>query len=348
MSNRDQFVQLCNIKSNHHLISRGIPQGSVIGPLLFNIVINDLTNATTKFDHVMYADDTTLISTLENFGPTNNAKELEQNINDEISKVATWLQCNKLKLNVSKSKFMLFYKHPKVVPKLNILVNGNPIDQVEDFNYLGITLDQHITWTPHIKKISIKISRVIGILRKLKCTFPQYILRTIYNSLIHPHLIYGLNLWWFKHKRITTLQKKAVRILAFRPYISHSISAFKELKILMLEDLYKIQLYKIYYKNTNNILPSYFQTFTPHYYNALEQGHDLRHNVVRLPLTKREYYVQCTKYQFLKLIRDTSQSDLDRSLTSSLTQFIAYFKYSIIESYNPQCTVRNCFVCARQ
>ena len=59
-----------------------------------------LTNATAKFDHVMYADDTTLISTLENVGPTNNAKELEQNINDEISKVATWLQCNKLKLNV--------------------------------------------------------------------------------------------------------------------------------------------------------------------------------------------------------------------------------------------------------
>ena len=181
----------------------------------------------------MYADDTTLIFTLENFGPTNNAKELEQNINEEISKIVTWLQSYKLKLNISKSEVMLFYKHPKVVPKLNILVNGNPIVQVEDFNYLGITLDQHITWTTHIKKISIKTSRVIGILRKLKHTFPQYILCTIYNSLIHPHLIYILNLWGFKHKQITTLQKKAVRILAFRPYISHSITAFKELKILM-------------------------------------------------------------------------------------------------------------------
>ena len=103
----------------------------------------------------MYADDTALISTLENFGSTNNAKELEQNINDEDSKVVTWLQSNKLKLNVSKSKFMLFYKHPKVFPKLNILVNGIPIDQVKDFNCLGI------------KKMLIKISKVIGILRKL-------------------------------------------------------------------------------------------------------------------------------------------------------------------------------------
>ena len=93
-----------------------------------------------------HADDITLISILENFGPTNNAKELELNINEEISKVVTWLQSNKLKLNVSKSKFMLFYKHLKVVSKLNILVNGNPIVQVElYFNYLEITLDQHIT-----------------------------------------------------------------------------------------------------------------------------------------------------------------------------------------------------------
>ena len=120
----------------------------------------------------------------------------------------------------------------------------------------------------------------------------------------------------------------------------------------MLEDLYKIQLYKIYYKNTNNNLPTYFQTFTPHYYKALEHGHHLRHNVVPLPMTKRKYHVQCNKYQILKLIRDTSQSELDRSLTTSLTQFIAYYSiiiayYSIIESYNPQCTVKKCYVCAR-
>ena len=234
-----------------------------MGPLLFNIVINDLNTATKKFDLIMYADDTTLISTLETFGNTNRPTEIENNISDQISKITTWLHSNKLKLNASKSKFMIFFKHPKIIPKLNIWANGNQIDEVQEFNFLGITIDQKITWTPHIRKISIKISRVIGVLRKLKHIFPQHILRLIYNSLIHPHLIYGLTLWRFKHKRITILQKKAIRILAFRPYISHSTSAFKELKIPMLKDLYTIQLYKIYYKNIHNILPVYFQRFLP-------------------------------------------------------------------------------------
>ena len=166
-----------------------------MGPLLFNIVINDLNAATKKFDLIMYADDTTLISTLETFGNTNRPTEIEINISNEISKITTWLHSNKLKLNASKSKFMIFFKHPKTIPKLNIWANGNQVDEVQEFNFLGITIDQNITWPPHIRKISIKILRVIGVLRKLKRIFPQHILRLKYNSLIHPHLIYGLNLW---------------------------------------------------------------------------------------------------------------------------------------------------------
>ena len=119
-----------------------------------------------------YTDDTTLVSTLETFGRTCNVKEIERNINIEISKVTTWLQRNKLQLNVSKSKFMVFFKHPKTLPKLNITANGNLIGQVSEFNFLGITIDENITWNPHIRNTSIKIARVIGILRKLKRIFP--------------------------------------------------------------------------------------------------------------------------------------------------------------------------------
>ena len=134
-----------------------------------------------------------------------------------------------------------------------------------------------------------------------------------------------MNLWGFKQKCITVLQKKAVRIIAFRPYISHSTSAFKELQILMLKDLYYIQLYKIYYKNVNNLLAAYFQRFTLNYNDGIDHNHDLRYNALRLPMTRKEYYVQCTQYQFLKLLKETSQLDLDRCLTTSITQFIGYF-----------------------
>ena len=145
------------------------------------------------------------------------------------------------------------FKHPKTLPNPKITANGNVIDQVSEINFLCITIGENITWNPHIRNTSIKIERVIGILRKLKHIFPRPILRLIYNSLIHPHLLYGLNLWGFKQKRTTVLQKKAARIIAFRPYISHSTSAFKELQILMLKDLHYIQLYKIYYKAVNSL-----------------------------------------------------------------------------------------------
>ena len=239
---------------------------------------------------------------------------------------------------------MIFFKVPKVVPRLNLTIAGNPIEQVNEFNFLGITLDQNITWKPHITKVAIKIARVIGVLRKLKHIFPQHILLTIYNSLIQPHLIYGLYLWGLNCKRLKILQKKAVRILAFRPYISHSTPIFKNLKILKLEDLYTIQLYKFYYKNTNNLLPSYFNSFTP-YYNNENHNHDLRYRILRLPMTRHEYFVQCTKYQLLRLIRETPQLDLNRCTQLNIVQFSAYFKYSIINNYNPVCNLKHCHVC---
>ena len=100
---------------------------------------------------------------------------------------------------------MIFFKHPKKLSNLNITVNNKIIEQVDHFNYLGITLDQNITWTPHLDKVSIKISRVTGLLRKLQHIFTKHILITIYNSLIHSYLIYGLLVWGFRSARVKIL-----------------------------------------------------------------------------------------------------------------------------------------------
>ena len=202
---RNQYVDLDCTRSDIREVHCGVPQGSVMGPLLFNIFINDITEVNSRFDFIMYADDTTLISSLETFGDRNNPKYMENNINTEISKITTWLKSNMLNLNFEKSNFMIFFKHPKKLPNLNITVNNKIIEQVDHFNYLGITLDQNITWTPHLDKVSIKISRVTGLLRKLQHIFPKHILITIYNSLIHSYLIYGLLVWGFKSGRVKIL-----------------------------------------------------------------------------------------------------------------------------------------------
>ena len=177
-------MQIEHVKSCSHPVSCGIPQGSVFGPLIFNILINDIPKATSKFKVIIYADDTTLVSHFGNFVPLNDINTLKQELNREISKVNTWLLSNKLILNVAKSKFIIFFKHPRTIQKLSISINGNPVEQVTNFNSLGITLDQNFTWNDHISKISIKVARAIGIMNKLKHIFPHQVLQTLHNSLI--------------------------------------------------------------------------------------------------------------------------------------------------------------------
>ena len=130
-------------------------------------------------------------------------------MNTEISKITTWLKSDMLELNVVKSKCMICFKHSTIITNFSITIINSTIEQVDHFNFLGVTLDQNITWNPHVDKVSIKISRVTGLLRKLQHYFPKHILITIYNSLIHSHLMYGPLVWGFQSMRVEKLHKKS-------------------------------------------------------------------------------------------------------------------------------------------
>ena len=127
--------------------------------------------ASQVFTFIPYADDTTLFSTLNNFTNTPN---IDQNclINEELIKINEWLEINKLSLNIAKTKYMLFHMHNKKVNTLTPKIINIIIENVEEFNFLGLTLDTHVNLRKHTEKVSNKCSRIIGILNRLKHTLP--------------------------------------------------------------------------------------------------------------------------------------------------------------------------------
>ena len=162
LSNRHQYVEYNRTSSSTRSISTGVPQGSILGPLLFLIYINDLPKASTLFDMLMYADDTTLycnINTLIN----------ESIINDELDKIKIWLSANKLSLNIGKTKYVIYHSINKQIIYPNLKISNIEIERVQQFNYLGLLLDNHLQWKLHIDHISSKISKVTGIMYKLYC-----------------------------------------------------------------------------------------------------------------------------------------------------------------------------------
>ena len=197
-----------------------------------------MPNASNLFKFMMYADDTTLYCCLEDINSSNK----NEIINNELQKVNKWLVSNKLSLNVNKTKYMLFYKHPKIVNDLNVQINNNSISRVNTFNFLGLYIHSNITWKTHIDHISKKISRVIGILNKMKYIFPTHILLSLYNSLILPHINYCLLSWGKNSDAILLLQKRAMRSIFCTSYRAHTEPLFIISNSLKITEIYKSKI----------------------------------------------------------------------------------------------------------
>ena len=293
---------------------------------------------------LMYADDTTLYC---NVNP-NVADDL---LNCELSKICDWLGANKLALNVSKTKYMVFHTANKHVAYLKLNINGNNIERVTNFNFLGLTLSLTLSWNQHINKISLKISKSIGILYRLRDIYPRAVLENLYNALITPHFNYCILCWRSVVKEnhsLHILQKRALRLITNSNYISHTEPLCKELRVLKVFDMFYVAVWKFYYKVMHHNLPAYFSTMKPTVPTVYSR-YEIRSPVFHLPYIRHIFAEHSVRFCLINLLnKDTrSATIVDRVDTDPFISFKFYLKRQMLESYKNACILVNCHVCRR-
>ena len=228
LKNRHQIVKIGDTLSDKMQITCGVPQGSILGPILFLLYINDIKNSSKILKFFLFADDTST------FLISKDIQELESIYNKELSYVTDWLNANKLTLNVKKSNLILFKNAKKPAKTLNIKIKGEQIEEKEYTKYLGILIDNKLSWNYHIKHTNLKISKGIGILTKLRRYLSKNVLRTLFYAFVQPHIDCGLLVWGSATptnlKPIKKNLQKAVRKILFKARNQPIEPLFHELK----------------------------------------------------------------------------------------------------------------------
>ena len=229
--------------SANALIEFGVPQGSVLGPLLCLIYINDLNQA-IKFSRVHhFADNINLLLV------DNSLKKINKHINHDLKLLTTWLRANRISLNTSKTEILLFRPKSKrnITKHLNFRISGQYIPRTTQVKYLGLThtMNEHLDWDLYFSQLKKKLNRGIGLLSKIRYFTSKHLLKTLYFSLFTSKLIYGCQIWGQdqneEFKKIERLQEKAIRIINFLPLNAPVEKQIYEMNIIKLKDFLMLQ-----------------------------------------------------------------------------------------------------------
>ena len=249
LSQRQQYTMISGNKSETEDITCGVPQGSTLSPILFLIYINDFHLATTMNVN-LFADDAQVSAS--NSSPA----LLESYVNEEFKKIFNWLNANQLCLNVKKTSYIIF-SNKKSSINFNITIGNQTISRVTKAKYLGITIDQNLTWRPHIQILKGKLASACWALYNLKSLVSSFTLKSIYYALVYQHLQYGISCWGSAAESnlqsLITLQKRSIRYISNASRLTHSEPLFYKLGMLKLNDIYRLQISNIMFKYSNNI-----------------------------------------------------------------------------------------------
>ena len=332
LSNREQFVSVNGHDSDSLPLTCGVPQGSILGSLLFLLYVNDLPNASSLLTFHLFADDTNI------YYSSKNLDDLESKLNNELKIVAEWMKSNRLALSILKTNFVLFHSKKLKPSKLfNLKIDGVSIKQVSTVKYLGVTFDSNLTWKNHINELCSKLSKTVGIFSKLSYNVNIDILIMLYYSLIYPFLIYGVQVWGLTYptylKPVTTLQKRIARIMTFSEPMSHSEPLLKSLNLLKFNDIIHSEILSFVYQWFHKLVPSCFlDVFKPissiHEYPTRQS---LNENLFIKSIRTTQYGIRSLHY---------TGSNLWNSLPITFKQITPFSRFRktlkkrILDSYN--------------
>ena len=337
LTKRKQYTVINSSKSALEDITCGVPQGSILGPILFLLYINDI-NHCTSLNLLSYADDTTIYTS------NSNADTLYAEVNKELIKLDDWFRANKLSLNVKKTNYSIFSptKFPHDVNR-TLILNNTSINREHSVRFLGLNIDQQLTWNTHINKLKSKIASSMFILNRVKKQLPHDALKSIYLTLVHSHLMYGITAWGNSSttNKLYLLQKKALRLINNKTYLSHTDPLFKQEKVLKLHDIYKVFTALHVHDILANNLPSSFNNFFPiinptKHDRITRQNNNLPQTLARTQFSARTtYHAIPTLWNNLELSIRTIPSR--KRLKDKLTQHImTQYKSEVICKY-PGC-----------
>ena len=255
LCNRPQCVNINGTFSDFLNILCGVPQGSVLGPILFLIYINDIQFCSNILDFHLFADDTSL------FFSQKDEDIIESTVNNELIKIEHWLQANKLTLNASKSNYIFFKPAQRNVKKIiSLKINNTTIEAKPFTKYLGVILDDKLSWRQHCDHLTLKLQKGIGVLSKLRYYLDKNAIRNVYFALFESHLNYNILNWSCAPQRVlnsvSAFQRKALRIMSFKDDYYPCDQLFNDFGILNVAKCIKLSLSKISWKLKNKMLPS--------------------------------------------------------------------------------------------
>ena len=352
LKNRQQFTDIGGNHSSNKPIDISVLQGSILGPILFLCFINDLHLATDLFT-LLFADDTSGLDSDKDL-PT-----LITRVNGEIKKLANWFRANRMAVNVNKTKYIIFRPKgtkididldthgvvynsneigmpddPNNIFKLGRIYNDNPDNSERSYKFLGIYLDEYLSYDTHCNTICKKLAMSNFMLNRAKNFLTPHTLRTLYFSLIHPHLLYGLPIYSCTTQKniskIFKLQKKAIRIITKSKYNANTSPLFQSLKILPLKHLISytkgLLIHSIYHKYSP---PALHNTWTTNEHRGGD--HDLRNaSDLYVPMARTEHVKRLTYFSLPAIWNNLP----DDKLNPNQTTFRIAYKYYLHELAN--------------